>query len=131
MLLSFGLATSAVAQPTGTPYFFAPYRAFEHHEIGGTISFPTGGAGFEGLYGFGRGRFDLGVRGGAFVPDADGADTQVILGAHGRGMFVLHDENFPLDGSFVVGIGTSRASRTSTFPQESPSGGGSTSKTLK
>lgn len=116
-LLLSALAGSAAAQATGMPYYYAPYRAFEHHELGGTISFPSGsGTGFEGLYGFGKGRFDIGIRGGAYVPSGEGASTQMILGAHGRGMFVLHSENFPLDGSFVVGAGTSRGFKNVNIP---------------
>ena len=117
VVLLFALAGSAAAQATGMPYYYAPYRAFEHHELGATVSFPNGaGTGFEGLYGFGQGRFDIGIRGGAYVSSAEGASTQVILGAHGRGMFVLHSDQFPLDGSFVLGAGTSRGFKNVNIP---------------
>lgn len=105
IVLSLGFAGAAAAQTTAMPYFNAPYRAFDQHELGGTISFLDGGQGFEGMYGFGTGRIDLGVRGGLYDPDgADNADF--IAGVRARGMFLLHTEDFPLDGSFIAGIGT-------------------------
>jgi hypothetical protein len=107
LALALGIGGTAVAQSTLMPYYYAPYRAFEHHEVGGTISFPNGGVGFEGLYGFGKGRFDIGIRGGVFEPEEGSLiDTRILAGVSGRGMFVLHSEDFPLDGSAVVGIGT-------------------------
>jgi len=106
IVLSFGFAGAAAAQTTGMPYFNAPYRSFGQHEFGGTISFLEGGGqGFEGLYGFGTGRIDVGLRAGFYDPDGpDNADF--IAGVRGRGMFLVHTEDFPLDGSFIAGIGT-------------------------
>ena len=59
-------ATTAVAQETGTPVFKAPYRAFEQHEFGASLSDPGEGAGIalEGFYRFGRDRNDFSVRAG-------------------------------------------------------------------
>lgn len=105
IVLSLGIAGAAAAQTTGLPYFNAPYRSFGQHELGGTISFVDGGQGFEGMYGFGTGRIDIGVRGGLFDPDGE-ANADFIAGVRGRGMFLLHTEDFPLDGSFIAGIGT-------------------------
>lgn len=103
--LVLGFSSEAAAQTTVMPYYSAPYRAFNHHEVGGSLSFLSGGAGFEGLYGFGTGRVDVGLRGGLFEPDGPG-DTEFMAGVQGRGMFLLHTEDFPLDGSFVAGLGT-------------------------
>ncbi len=110
-ILSFVAAGSGVAQTTLMPYYSAPYRAFWQHEFGGTVSFPSGGNGFdggtafEGLYGFGTGRIDIGLRGGVYDPGELG-DAEFIAGVQGRGMFLQHSEEFPLDGSLVVGVGT-------------------------
>ncbi len=102
---ALGIAGSAAAQITSTPYFSAPYRAFNQHELGGTVSFLDGATAFEGLYGFGTGRIDVGVRGGFFEPDGPG-NADFVAGVQGRGMFLSHTEDFPLDGSFVGGLGT-------------------------
>jgi hypothetical protein len=104
-VLVFGIAGSTAAQTTVTPYFNAPYRAFTQHELGGTISFLDGATAFEGLYGFGTGRIDVGVRGGLLEPEGPG-DAEFVAGVQGRGMFLLHTDAFPLDGSFVGGLGT-------------------------
>jgi len=104
-ILSFAAAGAGLAQTTLMPYYSAPYRAFWQHEFGGTVSFPDGGTGFEGLYGFGTGRIDIGLRGGIYDPGALG-DAEFIAGVQGRGMFLQHSEEFPLDGSLVVGVGT-------------------------
>jgi len=105
LLASMFLAVGAVAaQSTGMPAFNAPYRAFEKHEFGGTLSFPEGG-GFaaEGLYGFGTGKFDFGVRGGFWNPD--GGDTRILAGVRLRQRVLEHTESFPLDGAVVFGLG--------------------------
>ncbi len=39
-------ASSVTAQATFTPSYNAPYRAFVHHESGGTFSFSNGARGF-------------------------------------------------------------------------------------
>ena len=52
-----GAAASSAAQETGTPIFKAPYRAFEHSEIGLSLSDPGEGVGaaIEGFYRYGTG----------------------------------------------------------------------------
>src|SRR5574341_218579 len=104
-LLSAGLAGSAQAQVTGMPTFDAPYRAFVKHEFGGTLSFPNGGGtGLEGQYRFGYQTFDVGIRGGAFMPGG-GLSTVGLVGVSARDRVVTHTEDFPLDGAVVVGLG--------------------------
>lgn len=98
-------AGSAVAQSSGTPVFHAPYRAFANHESGGSVSFPRGGDfALEGFYSFGRGTWDVGLRGGLFDPGGQGA-TQMVVGVTGRQRVVTHSEQFPLDGAVVLGAG--------------------------
>lgn len=105
LLLSAGLAGSALAQVTGLPSFDAPYRAFVRHEFGGTLSFPDGGGtGIEGQYRFGYQTFDVGMRGGIFDPGGAG-ETAFLIGVSGRNRVVTHSEQFPLDGAIVVGVG--------------------------
>jgi hypothetical protein len=101
--VAIGVGTAS-AQSTGTPAFAAPYRAFDAHEFGGTLSFPEGG-GFaaEGLFGFGSGKFDIGIRGGFWNPD--GGDTRILAGVNLRQRVLEHSETFPLDGAVVFGIG--------------------------
>lgn len=101
-------ATVATAQATFTPSYNAPYRAFEHHEFGGTFSFPDGGRDYaiEGQYRFGQGRFDIGLRGGIIDYDGD-LGSDVLLGVEGRGRVLDHTTGtFPLDGAIVLGVGT-------------------------
>jgi hypothetical protein len=112
MVSLFLLAGSAAAQETGMPVYWAPYRAFDQHEIGGTISFPDGGTGFEGFYGFGAGRFDLGLRGGFWSPGS-GNDTRILIGAHGRHRVIEQSEDFPIDGAVILGVGTQLVSDAS------------------
>jgi len=99
-------ASTALAQATFTPSYNAPYRAFESHELGGTFTFPKGGRDYavEGQYRFGRGKFDIGIRGG--ILDG-GSNSDFILGIEGRGRVIDHTEGgFPLDGAVVIGVGT-------------------------
>src|SRR5690242_18864385 len=101
------LATAAAAQTTGTPSFNAPYRAFNKHEFGATLSFPkNANLGLEGQYRFGYQKFDLGFRGG-FIDLGNGAPTDVVIGAEGRTRVIDHTENFPFDGALVIGLGGS------------------------
>lgn len=98
------LVATAAAQTTLTPSFNAPYRAFNRHEFGGTLSFPSGADfAIEGQYRFGYQRFDLGFRGG-IVELGGGAPSDIRLGAEGRTRVVEHTENFPFDGALVVGL---------------------------
>jgi hypothetical protein len=105
LLLTAGLAGSAPAQVTGLPTFDAPYRAFGRHEFGGTVSFPSGsGTGLEGQYRFGYQTFDVGFRGGVFLPGS-GLDNVFVVGVSARDRVFTHTEDFPLDGAVVVGLG--------------------------
>lgn len=107
ILLSAGLAGSALGQATGMPSFDAPYRAFIRHEFGGTVSFPSGGGtGLEGQYRFGYQTFDVGMRAGIFDPSGLGK-TEFLIGASARDRVLTHSEQFPLDGAIVVGLGAS------------------------
>jgi len=103
LLLASG-GSVAVGQTTGTPSFNAPYRAFDRHEFGGTISFPSGADfALEGQYRFGYQRFDLGFRGG--IVEFGVGDPTVVIGAEGRTRLIQHTEDFPLDGALIVGLG--------------------------
>ncbi|HYK83679.1 MAG TPA: hypothetical protein VEU55_11100 [Gemmatimonadales bacterium] len=106
-----GLATSALAagraaaQATGMPSFNAPYRAFQRSEFGGVVSFPDGGGtGFEGVYRYASGKFDIGLRGGFFSPGGN-APAAVLAGAEARERVITHTIDFPLDGALVAGAG--------------------------
>lgn len=106
-----GLATgaaapgAAAAQSTGMPSFNAPYRAFQRSEFGGVLSFPDGGGtGFEGVYRYASGTFDIGLRGGFFTPGGTAA-TAVLAGAEARERVITHTLDFPLDGALVAGAG--------------------------
>ncbi len=103
LLVAYG--GSAEAQATGTTAFNAPYRAFDAHEFGGTLSFPDDGGGVaaEGLYGFGSGKFDIGLRGGVWDPSA--GDAIFMAGVNVRQRVLDHSEQFPLDGAVVFGLG--------------------------
>jgi hypothetical protein len=104
-LVVFVSGSSATAQATGTTAFSAPYRAFDQHEFGGTLSFPDDGGGIaaEGLYGFGSGKFDIGLRGGVWDPSA--GDAIFLAGVNVRQRVIDHSEQFPLDGAIVFGLG--------------------------
>ncbi len=106
-VLAVLLTSSAAAQSTGMPSFNAPYRAFTHHEFGGTLSFASegpDGLGLEGQYRFGTRTWDIGIRGGFFDPDGPG-DTRVLLGATFRNRVITHSVDFPLDGALILGAG--------------------------
>lgn len=115
-LLLMGSVSVGVAQVTGMPSFNAPYRAFEHHEFGGTLSFTSGpgpdGLGLEGQYRFGTSTWDIGIRGGFFDPDGLG-DTRVLLGTTLRNRIITHSEDFPLDGALILGVGAQLVSSNS------------------
>ncbi len=97
------LAASAAAQETGTPVFSAPYRAFEKHELGVSLSAPEGAdLGVEGFYSFASGRNDFGLRVG--VLDT-GDHTDFAVGGRFRTRLITHSEDFPLDGALTVGVG--------------------------
>ncbi len=104
--LFLGGTTVSRAQETGTPIFKAPYRAFEHHEFGGSISDYEGvSVALEGFYRYGSGRNDFGLRAGFADPEGR-ADTRLLLGGEFRTQVVNYSESFPLDGSLTLGLGT-------------------------
>jgi hypothetical protein len=106
--LIVGLAGESLAQETGTPVFKAPYREFENHEFGGSISDPGTGIDFalEGFYRYGQGPHDFSIRGG-FADGEGNIDTKILLGGDFRTRVVSYSESFPLDGSLTLGLGTS------------------------
>jgi len=97
--------SGVAAQASGLPSFNAPYRAFSDHEAGFAVSF----SGFddtavEALYRFGRGRFDIGFRGGIRF-NAVGSDDVVVLGVEARQRILTHSDDFPADGALIIGAG--------------------------
>jgi hypothetical protein len=105
LTLLAGSAASAAAQETGTPIFKAPYRAFDTHEFGGSLSDGGEGAEFaiEGFYRYGKGQHDFSVRGG--FADVEGSDTRFLIGGDFRTQVVNYSESFPLDGALTLGLG--------------------------
>jgi hypothetical protein len=105
LTLLAGSAASAAAQETGTPIFKAPYRAFDSHEFGGSLSDGGEGAEFaiEGFYRYGKGQNDFSVRGG--FADVEGSDTRFLIGGDFRTQVVNYSESFPLDGALTLGLG--------------------------
>jgi len=103
-LLAFPVVP-ALAQETGTPIFKAPYRTFDQHEFGGSISDPGEGASWalEGFYRYGKGPHDFSVRGG-FI-DFEGDASGVLIGGDFRTQVVNYSESFPLDGALTLGLG--------------------------
>jgi hypothetical protein len=109
------IASAAGAQATGMPSFNAPYRAFQRSEFGGVLSFPDGGGtGFEGVYRYASGKFDIGLRGGFFSPGGS-ASTAALAGVEARERVITHTIDFPLDGAIVVGMGADLVSHASTL----------------
>jgi hypothetical protein len=110
LALVAGAAGTSVAQETGTPVFKAPYRAFTTHEIGVSLSDPGGDTGIdfalEGFYRYGKGANDFSIRGG-FADGAGNLDTKLLLGGDFRTQVLSYSEDFPLDGSITLGLGTS------------------------
>jgi hypothetical protein len=98
-------AVPAAAQETSTPIFKAPYRAFDTHEIGASLSDGGEGAEFalEGFYRFGKGQNDFSIRGG--FADVEGSDTRFLIGGDFRTQVVSYSESFPLDGALTLGLG--------------------------
>ncbi len=99
--------SSAAAQASGFPSFNAPYRAFVGHEAGFAVSFPRAdNTAIEGLYRFGRGEFDIGVRGGIlFIRNGPRDDEIVALGVEARQRILTHSDDFPADGALILGLG--------------------------
>lgn len=105
LALLTGSAAAAAAQETSTPIFKAPYRAFESHEFGASLSDPGQGIGFalEGFYRYGQGEHDFSVRGG--FADVEGANTAFLIGGDFRTQVLSYSESFPLDGALTLGLG--------------------------
>lgn len=95
----------ARAQATGLPTFFAPTRAFRSSELGVTLSRPGGDAtALEGRFGAALASADLALRAG--YADAGGAgDGGFVAGVEARVPVLGHGPTFPLDGSFILGVG--------------------------
>ncbi|MDQ3138344.1 MAG: hypothetical protein M3Q93_12270 [Gemmatimonadota bacterium] len=99
-----GLAETSVAQQTLTPIFKAPFRAFNSHEFGASVSDPEGfGVAVEGFYRYGSGPYDLSARVG--FADATGPGSAILLGGDFRTQVVRYSESFPLDGALTLGLG--------------------------
>jgi hypothetical protein len=105
LALLAGSAASAAAQETGTPIFKAPYRAFQSHEFGGSLSDPGAGIDFalEGFYRYGKGQHDFSVRAG--IADAAGDNSIFLIGGDFRTQVLSYSESFPLDGALTLGLG--------------------------
>lgn len=103
--LAVAVAVPAAAQETGTPVFKSPYRTFTTSEVGVTFSDPGAGVDWalEGFYGYGRGRWDIGLRAG--VADFSSEDTGILLGGSARTRVLESSESFPLDGALTLGAG--------------------------
>ena len=107
LVLGLLVAAPVAAQSTGTPVYQAPYRAFATSEIGISLSDPGVGFALEGSYRTAMGRAgDIGFRGGFADRPGRGA-TAILLGADYRQRVVDHNDSFPLDGSFTLGLGIS------------------------
>ena len=104
LVSALGVAQAA-AQATGMPAFNAPYRAFTRSEIGVVFSFPNGGGtAIEGAYRVSSGKFDLGFKGGVFMPGS-GINSILLVGVEARQRVLSHTVDFPLDGALVLGVG--------------------------
>ncbi len=110
--------SSAAAQANGFPSFNAPYRAFSDHEAGFAVSFPgVDDAAIEGLYRFGRGEFDFGIRGGIlFIRNRFVSDEIVALGVEARQRILTHSDDFPADGALIIGAGIQVGARDNFIP---------------
>jgi hypothetical protein len=106
VVLLFAIAAvEASGQATGLPTFFAPTRAFGSSELGATLSRPGGDAtGIEGRFGAGLNRADLAIRAG-FVDPGGGGDGSFVAGVEARIPVLGRTSTFPLDGSFILGVG--------------------------
>ena len=108
LALLAGAAETSAAQETGTPIFKAPYRTFQTHEFGVSLSDPGTLVDFalEAFYAYGRGPHDFSLQGG-FADGEGSLDTRILLGGDFRTQVVSYSETFPLDGALTVGLGTS------------------------
>ncbi len=104
MLLAIVISTPAVGQSTLMPSYSVPYRGFVENEKGISISFPGGASGIEGLYGVGRGAFDVRFRGGVLLGSGSD-DVRVMFGAEFRSRVITQTPDFPFDGAIIFGGG--------------------------
>lgn len=96
-------AAPIAAQSTGTPVYQAPYRAFANSELGLSLSDPGNGFALEGSWRTGLStKSDIGLRAG--LSDR-GNTTALLVGGDYRMRVLDHNDSFPLDGSFTVGLG--------------------------
>jgi len=96
-------AAPLAAQSTGTPVYAAPYRAFATSELGLSLSDPGSGFALEGSWRTGLStRSDVGLRAG--LSDR-GRSTALLVGGDYRMRVLDHNDDFPLDGSFTLGLG--------------------------
>lgn len=103
---SIAAVSSASAQASGVPSFNAPYRAFQDHEAGFMVSFPgLDNTALEGVFRFGQGKFDVGLRGGVWFLGGPVNDEIFLLGVEGRQRIITHSDDFPADGALIVGVG--------------------------
>jgi hypothetical protein len=104
LALSATTAGAAAAQETATPVFKSPYRSFTSSEYGASFSDPgsTADWALEGFYGYGRERWDIGLRAGLMD---FGEETGFMVGASARTRVLQSSESFPLDGALTLGIG--------------------------
>jgi len=99
-----GVAGTSSAQETFTPVFSAPYRAFQNHEFGASLSDPEFASfALEGFYRYGRGSNDFGLRAG--FADAEIGDAIILVGGNFRTQVLRYSESFPLDGALTLGLG--------------------------
>ncbi len=104
-VLLAGLASPGAAQETGTPIFMAPYRAFDNHEFGASLSDAEGlSFALEGFYRYGRESNDFGLSLG-FADVDGGGDAIFLIGGDFRTRVLSYSESFPLDGALTVGLG--------------------------
>ena len=105
LVLLLLLAAPLAAQSTGTPVFHAPYRVFDRYEIGGNVS-DAGNIAIEGFYGWSpsRARWDLALRAG--IQDNEGSCcTALLVGLDAHFRVIDQNEDFPLDGALISGVG--------------------------
>lgn len=105
VLLAISSSAPVAAQATGLPTFFAPTRAFGSSEVGLTLSRPGGDAtAVEGRLGAALDRADIAFRGGYLDPGGS-ADGSFVAGVEARIPVIGRTPSFPLDGSFILGVG--------------------------
>ena len=103
-LVLVSLAAPLAAQSTGTPVFHAPYRGFTRYEIGANVS-DAGNIAVEGFYGWSpdRARWDVAFRLG--VMDREEAKAALLAGVDARFRLIDQNQDFPLDGALITGVG--------------------------